>query len=218
MRNLNINSKATGLKINSEKTKLLRLNTTNNEKVQVDDQDIDDVESFVYLGALVSTSGTEDDIKARLGKARTTYSKLGTIWKNSQLTSKNKIKIFQHHLGTVVWLRNLESDSNGGEKVGYVPTQEPSPNTKDPLANAYNQRGDMEKNGDRNDQQTGGKEEMGVVRPRPQNGSQLTSKNCTRMGTGRQKEEGSTAGDVAQNCGKGAQELGQRQHCLRQTG
>ena len=59
------------MKINSEKTKLLRLNTTNNEKVKVDDRDIDDVESFVYLGAHVSSSGgTEDGIKARLGKAR----------------------------------------------------------------------------------------------------------------------------------------------------
>lgn len=102
VRNLNINRKATGLKINSEKTKLLRLNTTNNEMVQVDDQDIDDLESFVYLGALVSTSGTEDDIKARLGKARTTYSKLGTIWKNSQLTSKNKIKIFTSNVISVL--------------------------------------------------------------------------------------------------------------------
>ena len=37
-----------------------------------------------------------------------------------------------------------------------------------------------------------------------QNGSQLTSKNCTHMGAGRQKKEGSTAGDMAQNCGKGA--------------
>ena len=99
MRSLNTNSKATGLKINSEKTKLLRLNTTNNKKAQVDDQDIDDVESFVYLGAHVSTSGgTEDGIKARLGKSRDPYSKLGKISKNSQLTSENKIKIFKSNL------------------------------------------------------------------------------------------------------------------------
>ena len=44
VRSLNINSKATGLKINSKKTKLPRLNTTYHEKVQVDDQDIDDKE------------------------------------------------------------------------------------------------------------------------------------------------------------------------------
>ena len=98
-RSFNVNSKATGLKINSEKTKLLTLNTTINEKVQVGDHVIDDVENFVYLGARVSTSGgTEDDIKARLGEARAAYSKLGKNWKNSQLTSKNMIKIFKSNV------------------------------------------------------------------------------------------------------------------------
>ena len=101
VRNLSANSKATGLKINSEKTKLLRLNTTrNNKKVQVDDRDIDDIESFVYLGAHISSSGgTEDDIKARLGKARAAYSKLE---KNSQFTTKNKIKIFKSNVISVL--------------------------------------------------------------------------------------------------------------------
>ena len=101
VRNLSANSKATGLKINSEKTKLLRLNTTNNKKVQVDDRDIDDIaESFGYLGAHISSSGgTEDDIKARLGKARAAYSKLE---KNSQFTTKNKIKIFRSNVISVL--------------------------------------------------------------------------------------------------------------------
>jgi len=68
---LGTNSKGTGLKINSEKTKLLRLNTSNTERVQVEGQDIEEVQSFVYLDANVSNEGgAEDDIKARLGKAR----------------------------------------------------------------------------------------------------------------------------------------------------
>ena len=43
-----------------------------------------------------------------------------------------------------------------------------------------------------------------MVRTLSQNGSQLTSKKCTHMGTGGQTQEGPTAGDMAQNCGKGA--------------
>ena len=66
--NLTINSKAAGLKINSKKTKLLNLNTTSNETVQVDKQDIEDVESFVYLGAHIRMSGAWR--RTRLGKAR----------------------------------------------------------------------------------------------------------------------------------------------------
>ena len=94
--NLSTNSKATGLKINSEKTKLLRLNTISNENVQVDEHDIEDVECFVYLGAYISKSGgTEEDIRARLGKARAAYSKLDRICKNSQFSYKTKIEIFK---------------------------------------------------------------------------------------------------------------------------
>ena len=101
--NLSTNSKATGLKINSEKTKLLRLNVTSNENVRVDKHDIQEVESFVYLGAYISKSGgTEEDIKARLGKARATYSKLDRIWKNSHFTYKTKIKIFKSNVISVL--------------------------------------------------------------------------------------------------------------------
>ena len=78
----------------------LRLNTTSNENVQVDEHDIEDVESFMYLGAYISKSGgKEDDIKARLGKKRAAYSKLDKIWKNSQFTYKTKMHI-------VSWIRS----------------------------------------------------------------------------------------------------------------
>ena len=63
---LSTNSKKTGLKINSEKTRLLRLNMTSSKNVRVDKHDLEDVESFVYLGAYISkTGGTEKDIKAQ---------------------------------------------------------------------------------------------------------------------------------------------------------
>ena len=50
------------MKINSEKTKVLRLNTTNTERVQVEGQDIEEVQSFVYLGANVSNEGVRKTI------------------------------------------------------------------------------------------------------------------------------------------------------------
>ena len=100
--NLAINRKAIGLKINSKKTKLLTLSTSINETVQVNEQDIKDVESFVYLGAHnCMTGGMVEDIKARLGKATTTYNKLGKIWKSSHFINKTKIKIFKSN---VIWV------------------------------------------------------------------------------------------------------------------
>ena len=101
--NLSIKSKTAGLKINSEKTKLLRLNANSKENVQIDEHDIEDVESFVYLGAHISKSGgTVEDIKARLGKARAAYNKLDKIWKNSQFTYKTKVKIFKSNVISVL--------------------------------------------------------------------------------------------------------------------
>ena len=51
-RNLSTNSKGIGLKIDAEKTKLLRLNTSNIEKVQVDGQNIEEVESRNVISVL----------------------------------------------------------------------------------------------------------------------------------------------------------------------
>ena len=103
VRSLSTNSKGIGLKINAEKTKLLRLNTSNTEKVQIDGQDIEEVESFVYLSANVSNEGgTEDDIKARLGKARLAYNKLDKFWKNSQFTIRTKVNVFKSSVISVL--------------------------------------------------------------------------------------------------------------------
>jgi len=52
-RSLSTNSKGIGLKIDVEKAKLLRLNTSNTEKVQVDGQDIEEVESRNVISVLL---------------------------------------------------------------------------------------------------------------------------------------------------------------------
>ena len=54
------------------------------------------MECFVYFGANVSNEGgTEDDIKARLGKARAAYNKLDKFWKICQFTIKTKVNVFK---------------------------------------------------------------------------------------------------------------------------
>ena len=60
-------SKGTGLKININKTKVMRFNAASEEKVIVNGEELEDVDSFVYLGAKVSTAGgADDDITSRL--------------------------------------------------------------------------------------------------------------------------------------------------------
>ena len=67
-------SKGTGLKINITKTKVMRFNATSEEEVIVKREELEDVDSFVYLGAKVSTAGgADDDINSRLCKARAVF-------------------------------------------------------------------------------------------------------------------------------------------------
>ena len=67
-------SKGTGLKINNNKLKVMRFNAASEEKVIVNGEELEDVDSFVYLGAKVSTaSGADDDITSRLCKARAVF-------------------------------------------------------------------------------------------------------------------------------------------------
>ena len=55
-----------------------------------------DVDSFVYLGAKVSTAGgADDDITSRLFKARAMFGKLSGVWKSSILSKSTKIRIFK---------------------------------------------------------------------------------------------------------------------------
>ena len=54
---LNTESRRVGLKMNAEKTKLLRINTTNQESITFEDQIIEEVQKCEYLGATVCKEG-----------------------------------------------------------------------------------------------------------------------------------------------------------------
>ena len=81
-------SKGTGLNININKTKVMRFNAASEEKVIVNGEELEDVDSFVYLGTKVSTAGgADDDITSRLCKARAVFGKLSGVWKRSILSN-----------------------------------------------------------------------------------------------------------------------------------
>ena len=51
-------------------------------KVIVNGEELENVDSFVYLGAKVSTAGGADnDINSRLCKERAVFGKLSGVWK-----------------------------------------------------------------------------------------------------------------------------------------
>ena len=89
------NASKIGLKVNTAKTKIMRMNTTNTNPVRLNDKDLEDVDSFTYLGGVVtSKGGCDNDIDNRLKKAKGQFSRLRKIWRSTSLSFKTKVRLF----------------------------------------------------------------------------------------------------------------------------
>ena len=76
---LNSVGKGLGLRINVKKAKVMRL--TSQTRNILGENIMENVGNSIDLGATVSTTGgTEQDIRARLGKVKATFLKLNKIW------------------------------------------------------------------------------------------------------------------------------------------
>ena len=85
-----------GLKINKEKTKTMRINARNQEKIIINGQDIEDVDDFVYLGAKVCKEEVcMKDMKTRLSKARGAFDKLKKIWNSNNISRRTKMRLYK---------------------------------------------------------------------------------------------------------------------------
>ena len=70
-----------GLKINTKKSKVMRINARNDQRIKVNDEQADDIEECLYLGALLDKEGgATKDIQQRLSKARQTFYRMRRIW------------------------------------------------------------------------------------------------------------------------------------------
>ena len=62
-------SRKTGLLINTAKNKVMKINSGSGRNIRVNAADIEEVESFTYLGSVVDTSGGSDaDVANRINK------------------------------------------------------------------------------------------------------------------------------------------------------
>ena len=87
-------SSQVGLNIHEGKTKNIRINTTTTEPITLGDTMLEEVESFTYLGSIISSQGgTDADVIARIGKARTSFLLLKNIWNSREIRETTKIRI-----------------------------------------------------------------------------------------------------------------------------
>ena len=90
------------IKNNANKTKVMRINASNSTSITINSNIIQDVENFTYLGIIITTGGSEGDIKSRIGKAKHVFILLRPIWLNKNITIKTKIKISNSNVKSVL--------------------------------------------------------------------------------------------------------------------
>ena len=85
------------MEISAEKTKVM----TNvyvkdlHTQFKVKDSVLEVVDQFIYLGALVTDSGSKKEILSRMAKAQNSLSKLKIIWKDKNISIKSKIRLLR---------------------------------------------------------------------------------------------------------------------------
>ena len=82
-----------GLHINNSKTEVMKINITNTNSIKLKEEEaVENITSFTYLGSIVNTSGgIEQDIQARMGKARSAFTLLKSM-ENKRYINRSKNK------------------------------------------------------------------------------------------------------------------------------
>ena len=92
-----------GLSINKDKSKILKINSTNTNAIILNRNQLEEVQSFTYLGSIIDQQGgTDADVKARIGKARAAFIQLNNIWKSRELSRNTKIRLFNSNVKSVL--------------------------------------------------------------------------------------------------------------------
>ena len=92
------------LKLNARKTKQMVVGDENaNVYIDVDGETIDKVNSFKYLGAIKTSTGScSEDVKTRIGRAKKATMELDTIWKDRGIRKELKMKLVKALIWPVI--------------------------------------------------------------------------------------------------------------------
>ena len=93
-----------GLNIHKGKTKIMKMNTNSGEPMTLKDTQLEEVESFTYLGSIINKEGgTDTDVKARIGKSRAAFLQVKNIWRSKEVQQQTKIRIFNSNVKSVLF-------------------------------------------------------------------------------------------------------------------
>ncbi|VDP21953.1 unnamed protein product [Schistosoma margrebowiei] len=78
-------SASVGLSIHKWKTKVIKFKAENSNPITLDDEYLEEVECFMYLGSIIDEQiGSDADVKARIDKARVAFLQLNNICNSKQ--------------------------------------------------------------------------------------------------------------------------------------
>ncbi|PVD22631.1 hypothetical protein C0Q70_18452 [Pomacea canaliculata] len=74
----------------------MRVNARVQDGIKLNGEEIEEVDSFSYLGSKMSNTGdAEVEIRARLAKASQAFASLRSTWKAKNISQKTKLRIFK---------------------------------------------------------------------------------------------------------------------------
>lgn len=81
-------SEKIGLKINSTKIEVMKINTKSEDPITLRGTNIEEVTDFVHLGCKVTTDGDSmADVLTRISKATRAYNALQNIWRSAMIST-----------------------------------------------------------------------------------------------------------------------------------
>ena len=80
----------------------MRINSTNDRPIKLNNEHIENVDSFTYLGSVIAVDGGTGDVLARIGKARTAFLLLRPVWRSKEISVRTKLTIFNTNVKSVL--------------------------------------------------------------------------------------------------------------------
>lgn len=103
---VNTSSEELGLSLNVKKTKFMIISKTtqNNSQIHINNHTIEKVDSYKYLGTIVNKNNDcSEEIKTRIGQARTTFVKMKRVLCGSDLSLDLKIRMVRCYVLSVLY-------------------------------------------------------------------------------------------------------------------
>ena len=89
-------SAAFGMEISAEKTKLMTNNANGiSIDIRINGEKSDEVDSFKYLGAVVTDQGSKPEVLSRIAQTTAALARLKTIWSDKHISLSSKIRLLR---------------------------------------------------------------------------------------------------------------------------